>query len=549
MPNHTTDTDRALKEKIARGRRPKVDAAPTRGQFLGRYRIERTLGSGGMGEVYLGVDPTLGRKVAIKVISLPMTGPDAKRAAVKRFEIEAKAAAKINHPNVVTVYDFVVDLTGKHLLVMEYLDGRTLRQLTEGNKPLPPEQVVRIAVEVLRGLEVIHAAGMIHRDLKPHNLMLMPDGRMVILDFGLVKDTLRQNDLTQTGMAMGSPLHISPEQVMGHGKIDGRADLYALATVLFQLLTGRPPYDGTAPEVLHKQIAAPMPAIVSPRGPVPPGMIEIVRKAMSKKPEDRYASATEMRTALERLQASLKATVPSPRTMTAPKAPVLPKAALPALPRTVTPNSGAVKTMTFSQLMASSPTIKVPPAPAPRPHRPSTPPPPPPAAMRPRRTSAPPPVSVESLAPAKRRPRYVSFLKGFAAAAVFVGLAMLAWTVFNSRTLGGSDASSAQDAGAFQEIVAPAPRDAVLAPAAPRTADDGCRAYEENQNSLAIEILKPLKAGSLDARYLYCLCAAEHFLGHADKQKDCQLFLDHPKRDKDQAELVDFWVNGKSKVR
>lgn len=546
MPNHTTDTDRALKEKVARNRRPMVEDTPTRGQLLGRYQIERKLGSGGMGDVYLGVDPRLGRKVAIKVINLPVTDPSALQDAVKRFTLEAKAAAKINHPNVVTVYDFVRDLTGKHLLVMEYLDGRTLRQLTEGRKPLPPEQVLRIAIEVLRGLEVIHAAGMIHRDLKPHNLMLMPDGRMVILDFGLVKDTLRPNDLTQAGMAMGSPLHIAPEQAMGQGKIDARADLYSLATVMYQLLTGRPPYDGTAAEVLHKQLVAPMPAIVSSRGPVPPSLIEIVRKAMSKKPGDRYPSAADMRATCECVQASLKTSVPLPRITEVPKAPVLPKATLAAPPRTVTPNSGVLEEMTFTQLMASKPKIKAQPAQAPRPKRASVPPPPPPEAMRPRQVSVSPPVSVDAPAPAKRKSRFVPFLAGFALVAA-LGLLALAWMVFGSRSLGVSDSQLMQDGAAQAEIVVEASPDAST-PLAQLDADEGCRAYEDEDSERAFQILKPLASGSLDAEHLYCLCAAEHYLNHADEWQDCQLFLRHPKRDKVNAIQVQAWLSAKTNV-
>ncbi len=540
------DTDRAMRNKLAQSGRPQLEARkPTGDDRLGNYLIVRQLGEGGMGAVYLARDPDLGREVAIKVINPWLLGPTMKPEIVERFRLEARAAAKVSHPNVVTIYAFSMH-EGKHLLIMEFLNGRTFKDLIGASKTLPPEQVIRLAIEVLQGLEAVHAAGMVHRDLKPMNLMLMPNGRVKILDFGLVKDVVRPSELTQVGMAMGSPLYIAPEQLSNvPGTVDKRADLYSLAVVLFHLLTGHPPFESDRQEdVLHLHLVAPMPALVSPRGPVPSGLIDIVRRAMSKKPDERYASASDMRTALERLQVSLKATVPSKRvTVDAPRAPVLSKAKS-SVPRTNTP-SGALRTMTFSQRTApSSTSLKTQPVSVPRPPRPSGPPPPPPAAMRPRSVSTPPPAAVEAPAPAKRRTWIVPLLTSFAIVAAF-SLVTFAWVAFDSRSFDTSDASSASAA-----LATAASPDAAPALPASRTADEGCQAYEENHLSLAIEILKPLlKTGSLDAGQLYCLCAAEHFLSHVDEWEDCQLYLRHPKRDQDKASQVDAWTNDKSKIR
>ncbi len=290
------------------------EQTPSVGRMIGKYRIVRKLGAGGMGDVYLAEDTALDRKVAIKVINLPSTEPSARRDALERFKLEAQAIARISHPNVVTVHEFS-EIEGEYLLVMEYLPGRTLRELIEGERALPPDQVVCHANAILSGLDAIHRAGLIHRDLKPQNILLLTDGRLKILDLGLVKFTECKLDLTRFGVAMGSPLYMAPEQIMTMttvGAIDKRVDIYALGVVLYQLLTGKPPYRGATPqEIMQQHVSSPIPTPVSPLGHVSPVLTAIVVKAMSKQADDRYQSAGEMRAELEHVhRARRKSTGP-----------------------------------------------------------------------------------------------------------------------------------------------------------------------------------------------------------------------------------------------
>jgi serine/threonine protein kinase len=551
-----SDTDRALREKLRHRGRPKPEErTPTTGLKIGKYLIGRKLGSGGMGDVYLATDPDLGREVAVKLINLPLTDPAAKLTAIRRFRVEARAAAKVTHPNVVTVYEFS-EMAGKHLLVMEYLRGRTFRELIDGDKALPPEQVVRLAIEILQGLEAIHAAGMIHRDLKPQNLMLTPDGHVKILDFGLVKDTMQSNELTQAGMLAGSPYYMAPEQTgLVAGKIDKRSDLYALGIVLFQLLTGQPPFTGNPAmeiqqqtmEILQKQCNAPLPPIVSPHGPVPLGLADLVRKATSKNPESRYATASEMRLALVRLQGVMRAGLTKKVSDTPKKLPPPKATTLPVLPRTITPNSGRHR-LTFSQLIATT-TVKPRPTPPPpqRPRSPSVPPPIPAAAKRPRVPSVPPPIPVET--PALAKTPKLSWLWTVLMFTTAIGCAVFTWMYVTGRTPWNAGPRDTQEERAGVALATSVSPDAAVAPLVAHTADEGCEAYEKLKLGLAIEILKPLDAEHLDAEHLYCLCAAEHSLGHADEWADCQLFLRHPKRDENKARQVDLWFNAKFQNR
>lgn len=525
----SSDTDRDLRKKLSRGQ-PNAGHTPTIVR-IGKYQVRRKLGSGGMGDVFLATDPDLGREVAIKVINLPLTSPDARRTFIERFRVEARAAARVTHPNVVTIYEFS-EVESKHLLVMEYIRGRTLKELTAGGTALPPEQVARLAIDILDGLTAIHAAGMIHRDVKPMNLMLTSAGRVKILDFGLVKDTLQSNDLTQMGFVAGSPSYMAPEQAgLGLGAIDARSDLYALGVVLFQLLTGRLPFIGNnAIEILQQHSRAPVPAIVSPHGPVPPGMIEIVRKAMSKRPQERYATASEMRSVLMRFLGSAQPTVSGlSGTLPAHVSGSL------ALTRTVTPSgigrpAQADRKLVPVTAQASPPRNRVP----------SRPPPLPAAALRSRKLSAPVPGPIEAPALAAKAAT-ASWTLTLLVFASVMACAVLAWMHVTGRAPWNAPAATGGRDAKTSATAASAP-DASVPNAAP-AAVDGCKAYEEMRLSLAIEILKPLDLETLDAKQLFCLCASEHALGHADEQKDCRRFLNHPERDRSKARQVKLWIS------
>lgn len=280
------------------------------GKTLGKYRIGSEIGKGGMGTVYLAKDESLGRTVVIKVVSLPSREPEHRQMMVARFRREAQAACRVIHPNVAVTFAFD-EVDGRHLLVMERIDGRTLRDaIMPDGKPraMAPKKAVRDVIEILKGLEAIHAANIIHRDIKPGNIMLThKDDQVKILDFGLGKasesfgDPALDMTLTQQGMPIGSPLYMSPEQTRSL-PVTKSTDIYSVGVIMFQMLTGQAPFrskSGDVVELYEKHRNAPIPPIVSPSGPVPPALDAVVRKAMAKASGDRYPSASAMRAALE----------------------------------------------------------------------------------------------------------------------------------------------------------------------------------------------------------------------------------------------------------
>ncbi|HTK60616.1 MAG TPA: serine/threonine-protein kinase [Candidatus Baltobacteraceae bacterium] len=278
------------------------------GKTFGKYRIVSEIGKGGMGAVYEAKDMSLGRTVVVKVVSFPSRDPDHCRMMINRFQREAQAACRVMHPNVAVTFAFD-QVDGRHLLVMERIEGRTLRDeiMPEGKpRALAPRKAVKIVIEILQGLEAIHAAKIVHRDMKPGNVMLThKDDQVKILDFGLGKasepfgDAALDMTLTQAGTPLGSPLYMSPEQTRSL-PVDGGTDIYSVGVILFQLLTGKAPFRGRdAVEIYELHRKAPVPPIVSPHGPVPPALDAVVRKAMAKMPVDRYGSASAMRAALE----------------------------------------------------------------------------------------------------------------------------------------------------------------------------------------------------------------------------------------------------------
>jgi serine/threonine-protein kinase len=260
----------------------------------GRYEVQGELGRGGMARVYRGTDTVLGRPVAVKVLSAQYAD-DAN--FVTRFRREAQAAARLNHPNLVQVYDTGSD-DGVHYIVMEYVDAKTVADLLSGGR-IMPDRAVELAETVCDALAVAHTHGVIHRDVKPANIMVTRDGQVKVTDFGIARVTSNET-VAQTAAVLGTASYLSPEQAQG-GPIDQRSDLYSLGCVLFEMLTGRAPFTADNPVAVaskHVLEDAPPPSRLNPD--VAPQLDAVVMRALSKNPDDRYQDAEEMRADLER---------------------------------------------------------------------------------------------------------------------------------------------------------------------------------------------------------------------------------------------------------
>ena len=262
-----------------------------------RYRVEARIGAGGMAEVYRGFDPVLHRTVAIKVL-LPQFARDA--GFVARFRREAQAAARLNQPTIVGVYDTGSD-GDRQYIVMEFVEGRTLADfLASGRRPTMV-QAVELTRKIAEALASAHAQGIVHRDIKPGNVMVTRDGFVKVMDFGIAR---MQTDVTapQTSSVIGTPTYLSPEQAQGQA-VDARSDIYSLGCVLYELLAGRPPFTGDTPvAIAYKQVnEAPVPP--SAHNPdVPPKLDAVVMKCLAKNPANRYQSAEELAADLERVK-------------------------------------------------------------------------------------------------------------------------------------------------------------------------------------------------------------------------------------------------------
>ncbi|MBD3784763.1 MAG: serine/threonine protein kinase, partial [Micrococcales bacterium] len=265
-------------------------------RLAGRYVLDAPIGRGGMGEVWRATDTVLGRQVAVKTIDLGRV-PD--EAGAVRFEREARATAGLSHPNVVTVHDTGVEGDTAYL-VMELLPGPSLAdRLREGR--LPVGEVVDVARQVAAALQAAHAGGLVHRDIKPANVVRAADGRLRVLDFGITQlgDAAGSQALTATHTVMGTAEYLSPEQARG-GRVDGRADLYALGCVLFALLTGRPPFSGPTPvATMLQHTNDPVPDVTKLRPDTPPWLAALVTSLLAKDPADRPADAGAVLAALD----------------------------------------------------------------------------------------------------------------------------------------------------------------------------------------------------------------------------------------------------------
>src|SRR4051812_42653466 len=259
-----------------------------------RYSIINRIGSGGMADVYCAQDLQLGRKVALKLLYRRFAEDE---EFVERFKREASAAAGLQHPNVVGVYDRG-EWDGTYYIAMEYLEGRSLKQVLQEEGPLPADRAIDIVIQILRAARFAHQRGIIHRDIKPHNVILDEEGRAKVTDFGIAR--AGASDMTETGSIMGTAQYLSPEQAQGHAVTVG-SDLYSVGVILYELLTGSVPFEGeTAVAVAFKQVSA------EPRPPselnsaIPPALDAIVMRALAKDPAQRFADADEFIAALER---------------------------------------------------------------------------------------------------------------------------------------------------------------------------------------------------------------------------------------------------------
>jgi eukaryotic-like serine/threonine-protein kinase len=263
--------------------------------FDGRYRILRKLGTGGMANVYLAEDEVLGRRVAIKILNDRHAGDD---QFVERFRREAKNAASLSHPNIVSIYDRG-EAEGTYYIAMEYLDGRSLKELIVARGPAPIHLAVDYARQILAAIRFAHRHGIVHRDIKPHNVLVDGEGRLKVTDFGIARAGVSQ--MTEAGSIIGTAQYLSPEQAKG-ASVDQTSDLYSVGVVLYELLTGVVPFSGDTPvEIAMKHLSTIPEPPSAKRADVPRDLDMVVMRALGKDPSERYQSAEEMDADLRRV--------------------------------------------------------------------------------------------------------------------------------------------------------------------------------------------------------------------------------------------------------
>ena len=282
----------------------------------GRYEIRSLIGRGGMAQVHLGRDTRLSRLVAIKILRVDLARDSVFQT---RFRREAQAAASLNHPNIVAVYDTgeeaVKGADGKTVMVpyiiMEYVEGHTVKELLSDGTPVPIPEAVEITEGILAALSYSHAAGLVHRDIKPGNVMLTNGGKVKVMDFGIARAIAdSQATMTSANAVVGTALYLSPEQARGE-KLDERSDIYSAGCVLFELLTGQSPFSGdTAVSLAYQHVSEPPPVPSSIAADVPPELDQVTLKALAKDPAQRYSSAGDMAADLMRAAEGLPITAP-----------------------------------------------------------------------------------------------------------------------------------------------------------------------------------------------------------------------------------------------
>jgi serine/threonine-protein kinase len=273
-----------------------------------RYKIVSRLGAGGMADVFLAEDEQLGRKVALKLLYQRFAEDP---GFVERFRREAQAAAGLQHPNVVSVYDRGA-YDGTYYIAMEYLPGRSLKQLIRAEAPLDPIRAIDLTLQILKAARFAHRRGVIHRDLKPHNVIVDDSDNAKVTDFGIAR--AGASDMTETGSIMGTAQYLSPEQAQGHA-VSAGSDLYSIGVVLYEMLTGRVPFDAeSAVTIALKHVSEAPPPMTVMNPDVPPELEQVVMWALNKNPVDRPANADQFITALEQARASIQSGEPGQRT-------------------------------------------------------------------------------------------------------------------------------------------------------------------------------------------------------------------------------------------
>ncbi len=330
---------------------------------IGRYEIVGELGRGAMGLVYKATDPNIGRTVALKTMRLDVSGVE-EQDMLRRFKHEARLAGVMNHPNIVTIYDAGED-EGVFYIAMEYVDGRTLQSILHEERVLNPKQIIDISRQICAGLDYAHVHGVIHRDIKPGNIMVGPEGAAKIMDFGIAKSS---TGMTSAGQVLGTPTYMSPEQVKGRA-LDGRTDLFSWGVVLYEMVTGEKPFTGESLttiiyKIIHEHPTPPRDLDVS----VHPGLNAIVTKSIAKNADDRYQNGAELINDLENYKAvggdtegtRVMAAAPETNKVAAVSSVRMPASAQPTV---ITPSTGNSAAAVAPAMAAIDSTISVPPKP------------------------------------------------------------------------------------------------------------------------------------------------------------------------------------------
>ncbi|MEA2479179.1 MAG: eukaryotic-like serine/threonine-protein kinase, partial [Thermoleophilaceae bacterium] len=274
----------------------------------GRYRITGRIGSGGMADVYCADDTHLGREVALKILHRRFS---ADAEFVERFRREASAAAGLQHPNVVSVFDRGAH-DGTYYIAMENVKGRTLKQLVQQDAPLDQRRAIDLTIQILQAASFAHKRGVIHRDFKPHNVIVAADDSAKVTDFGIAR--AGASEMTDTGTIMGTAQYLSPEQAQGQ-KVDARSDLYSIGVLLFELLTGRVPFSGeSAVSIALKHVSEPAPLVSTLRPDIHPALVNVVGRALVKDQAGRFQTAEEFILALDDARRAIASGAPGEHT-------------------------------------------------------------------------------------------------------------------------------------------------------------------------------------------------------------------------------------------
>ena len=401
---------------------------------LGKYEIRRELGRGAMGVVYEAYDPMIKRVVALKTIRADQLDSSEAPVIVARFRREAEAAGRLHHPNIVSIFDFGED-AGTAFIAMEYVAGRDLKSRFDAGERFATADAIRLTAQILDALDYSHRQGVVHRDIKPANVFVQDDGAVKVADFGIAH--LESSSLTQAGQVMGTPSSMSPEQILGL-PVDGRTDVFSTGVILYQFVTGERPFGGAATTTTMQKVLKEEPLPPSTLNvQLPDAMDAIVRKALAKKPEDRYATAAEFASALRTL--SMPRSAPAPAARAVPSAPAY--------------DGDATVVATPAMRAAAPPAAS------------------PPAASPPAATPSPPPVSAErppgapraggtTIVAARSNVPMIAIAVGVLAVVIALGLI---WYMQQSATNAGKIAAATPPVGPGVAAVAP------LAPSAAPT--------------------------------------------------------------------------------